>query len=210
MLNAIGSAIDDSIEPGRLIERAEQIAAELDPQRPDSVKAVLMALVSRVEIKPDCISIHVSQSCLAKLLAAPSLDLTIGVRPPPDPSDQIVALLAPVRLRRIGREIKMLVDDSKEEAVLDPSLLKLVARAHELQTRLSRDTKLNVRDIARRRRLSATYLYALLRLPWLAPDITTAIINGRQPQELTATKLLRLTAHLPADWTEQRRLLGFS
>ena len=59
------------------------------------------------------------------------------------------------------------------------------------------------------RGVSAGYLYALLRLPWLAPDIITAIVNGRQPLQLNAMKLMRLTAHLPADWTEQRALLGF-
>jgi hypothetical protein len=31
----------------------------------------------------------------------------------------------------------------------------------------------------------------------------------RQPPRLNAKKLTRLTAHLPADWTEQRALLGF-
>jgi hypothetical protein len=51
--------------------------------------------------------------------------------------------------------------------------------------------------------------YALLRLPWLAPDVTTAIVNGQQPLQLNAKKLMRLTAHLPADWAEQRALLGF-
>jgi hypothetical protein len=35
-----------------------------------------------------------------------------------------------------------------------------------------------VRDIARAEHVSEAYLYTL-RLPWLAPDITTAIINGR-------------------------------
>jgi site-specific DNA recombinase len=49
----------------------------------------------------------------------------------------------------------------------------------------------------------------LLRLPWLAPDITTAIVNGRQPTQLNAMKLMRLTAGLPIDWVEQRTLLGF-
>jgi IS5 family transposase len=52
-------------------------------------------------------------------------------------------------------------------------------------------------------------IYALLRLPWLAPDITAAIVNGRQPPQLNAKKLMRLTAHLPADWAEQQALLGF-
>jgi hypothetical protein len=57
-------------------------------------------------------------------------------------------------------------------------------------------------------RRRAAYIYKLL-LPWLAPDITTAIVNGRQPQQLSAKTLVRKTSRLPADWTEQRTLLGF-
>jgi hypothetical protein len=49
----------------------------------------------------------------------------------------------------------------------------------------------------------------LLRLPWLAPDITTAIVNGRQPQQLSAKTLMRKASGLPGDWIEQRPLLGF-
>ncbi|MGA8419649.1 MAG: hypothetical protein WB691_07820, partial [Pseudolabrys sp.] len=64
-------------------------------------------------------------------------------------------------------------------------------------------------DIAREERVTAAYIYTLLRLPWLAPDITTAIINGRQPSQLNAKRLMRLTARLPTDWIEQRTLLGF-
>jgi site-specific DNA recombinase len=44
---------------------------------------------------------------------------------------------------------------------------------------------------------------------WLAPDITTAIINGRNPPQLNAQTLMRLTPRLPAAWAEQRTLLGF-
>jgi len=42
-------------------------------------------------------------------------------------------------------------------------------------------TQLSVHDIAREERMTAAYIYMLLRLPWLAPDITTAIVNGQQP-----------------------------
>ena len=49
-------------------------------------------------------------------------------------------------------------------------------------------------DIAREEQVSAAYIYSLLRLPWLAPDITTAIINGRKPPQLTAQTLMRLAA----------------
>jgi hypothetical protein len=64
-----------------------------------------------------------------------------------------------------------------------------------------------VHDIAREEQVLAAYLYTLLRLPSLAPDITTAIINGRKP--LTAQTLMRLTPRLLAGWAEQRKLLGF-
>jgi site-specific DNA recombinase len=66
-----------------------------------------------------------------------------------------------------------------------------------------------VRDIAREERVTAAYIYTLLRLPWLAPDIVTAIVNGRQPQQLNAKTLMRNASRLPANWAEQRRLLGF-
>ena len=88
-------------------------------------------------------------------------------------------------------------------------LLRIVARAHDIQTRLIEDTSLTVHDVAREERVTAAYLYILLRLRWLAPDITTAIVNGRQPLRLNAKNLMRLTAHLPGDWAEQRELLGF-
>src|SRR5262245_7186327 len=77
------------------------------------------------------------------------------------------------------------------------------------QRRLAEDTTIPVDDIARDERVTAAYLYILLRLRWLAPDIATAIVNGRQPPQLNAKKLMRLTAQLPADWSEQRTLLGF-
>ena len=64
-------------------------------------------------------------------------------------------------------------------------------------------------DIAREERVSAAYIYNLLRLPWLAPDITATIVNGRQPQQLNAMTLMRRASRLPADWCEQRTQLGF-
>jgi hypothetical protein len=82
-------------------------------------------------------------------------------------------------------------------------------RSHHIQARLIQNPKLTVHDIAREEQVSAAYLYTLLRLPWLAPDITTAIINGRKPPQLTAQTLMRLTPRLPAGWAEQRKLLGF-
>jgi len=45
-------------------------------------------------------------------------------------------------------------------------------------------------------------------LSFLAPEITTAIVQGRQPAELSAIKLLR-AGGLARRWPNQRRQLGF-
>ena len=49
----------------------------------------------------------------------------------------------------------------------------------------------------------------LVRLSYLAPDITQAILDGRQPRDLTADKLLA-HSRLPLGWPEQRAVLGFA
>ena len=120
-----------------------------------------------------------------------------------------MTLQVPACLKRVGREMRMLVENSDDQTTVDPSLLRIIARAHDIQARLIQNAKLTVHDIAREERVSAAYIYTLLRLPWLAPDITTAIVNGRHPQPLNARTLMRRASRLPADWAEQRTLLGF-
>ena len=133
-----------------------------------------------------------------------------GSSKPDRGSDDVLTLAVPARLKRVGREMRMLVENADDQAAADPSLLRIIARAHDIQARLSQNPKLTVHDVAREEQVSAAYLYTLLRLPWLAPDITTAIINGEQPPQLNAKTLMRLAPRLPADWAEQRKLLGFA
>ena len=63
-------------------------------------------------------------------------------------------------------------------------------------------------EVAGRRPLSRTRLGKLALLGCLAPDIVTAIVEGRQPATLTAAALL--AAELPLCWSAQRQLLGFA
>ena len=71
------------------------------------------------------------------------------------------------------------------------------------------NTDLTVHLIASQERVSEGYISRLLRLPSLAADIITAIVNGKNPPQLTAKKLIRLTLQIPVDWSAQRKLLGF-
>ena len=46
------------------------------------------------------------------------------------------------------------------------------------------------------------------RLQECAPDIVTAMLEGKQPPMLTARKMLRATG-IPLCWKEQRNFFGF-
>jgi hypothetical protein len=63
-------------------------------------------------------------------------------------------------------------------------------------------------DVARAESLIVSYFTKLFRLAYLAPDTTTAILDGRQSRDLTAQTLLRHSR--PLFWPEQRSLLGFA
>lgn len=74
----------------------------------------------------------------------------------------------------------------------DPGLLRIIARAHDFQERLLQDPNLTVPAIASQERLTIGYLSRLLRLPSLAPDIVTAIINNNHPPQFSAKWLMHL------------------
>ncbi|HEV2625534.1 MAG TPA: hypothetical protein VGV62_10550, partial [Xanthobacteraceae bacterium] len=209
VLDAFDDESQNGPEQSQLIERGRHVAEKLGVQAPNEIKTTLMTVLCRVEINPDRIEIHISRHRLAALLAGQSIDPTMQDHKLDRDSDDIMTLVAPARLKRVGREMRMLVENSDDQTAANPSLLRIIARAHDIQKRLIRNTELTVHDIAHEARVSAAYIYNLLRLPWLAPDITTAIVNGRQPQQLNAMTLMRRASRLPADWAEQRVQLGF-
>ena len=209
ILDAIRNEHADGAGQKRLIGRGREIAEELGALAPDRIRAMLMALLSRVDIRSDRVEIKVCRRHLIEQLHAHSIaSSTVAVKPD-SASDDIVTLTVKARLQRVGREMRMLVENSDDQANADPGLLRIVARAHDIQARLMQDTELTVHMIARQERVSANYVYRLLRIPSLAPDIVTAIINGKNPPQLTAKKLMRLTPQIPVGWAEQRKLLGF-
>ncbi|MBD0273809.1 MAG: hypothetical protein ICV73_18010, partial [Acetobacteraceae bacterium] len=64
-------------------------------------------------------------------------------------------------------------------------------------------------ELAAREGMTATYATRLVRQAYLAPDFLAAILEGEQPEGLTAARLMRACRRgLPPDWREQRALLG--
>ena len=64
----------------------------------------------------------------------------------------------------------------------------------------------SVRDLAFRYGYCNHYAAKLLPLAWLAPDLATAIMDGRQPKTLTLGALVKQA--MPMDWSQQRALFA--
>jgi len=124
--------------------------------------------------------------------------------------DETQILSVPIRLRRTGREITMRIDGTDPFATAKPDarLIKLLIRARRLNAALVGSDGVPFAALAKRE-VSPSYFTRLVRLSYLAPDITQAILDGRQPRDLTADKLLT-HSRLPLAWHEQRTVLGFT
>ena len=116
-----------------------------------------------------------------------------------------------VRLRRTGSEIRMLIDGTHpfDAARPDARLIKLLLKARRFSATLVGNDGVPFAALAEREGVSRSYFTRVVRLSYLAPDITQAILDGRQPRDLTTAKLLA-HSRLPLAWHEQRTVLGFA
>jgi hypothetical protein len=127
-----------------------------------------------------------------------------------DNRDEFWAFEVPYKLRNRGRQLKILPEGITQasHSEPDPTLLKLLRRAHAWRQQLETGASETISNLAAASGVNASYFTRVLRIAYLAPDIIEAIVEGRQPPELTANKLVRIKK-LPIDWASQREALGF-
>jgi len=166
-------------------------------------RTFLTALIERIDVGANRIDIHFRPTRLSTLL-------DIAGTPLSSATDETQILSVPIELRRSGREIKMLIDGADPLATAKPDarLIKLLVRARRLNAALVDSDGVPFAALAKREGVSPSYFTRLVRLSYLAPDITQAILDGHQPRDLTADKLLA-RSRLPP-WHEQRTVLGFA
>jgi len=108
--------------------------------------------------------------------------------------------------RRGGRKLVVTPDGSipgtaPARTRADPALLKALARAHRWKRLLESGRYSSLGDLAKAERIDRSYLGKMLRLTLLAPDIVEAILDGRQPPDLSLPTLMESMSIV---WTEQR------
>jgi site-specific DNA recombinase len=188
----------------RLIARAAEIGKSWPELQGPRQRAVITALIERIDIGNDRSDIHTRPTRFGAFLDGGATPL------PSAPDEEIKILSVPVRLRRSGREISMLIDGTNPFATAKPDarLIKLLIKAHRYNGALAGSAGLPFAALAKQAGVSRSYFTRVVRLSYLAPDITEAILDGRQPPDLSTDKLL--THSLPLAWNEQRMLLGFA
>src|SRR5882672_7477436 len=90
---------------------------------------------------------------------------------------------------------------------VDSALVKAVVRAHGWRQMIESGKYASSAELAKAEKVNDSYLSRILRLTLLAPDITEAILTGRQPSTLQLDDLLK---PLPTAWERQRSELGIS
>ena len=110
--------------------------------------------------------------------------------------------------KRGGRKVIVLPDGShghpQPAATIDNAMVKAIARAFRWQKLLENGTYTCLDDIARSEKIGASFVSRYYRLVLLAPDIVEAILDGRQPAQLTMKDLL---SPFPVEWASQRMQL---
>jgi site-specific DNA recombinase len=86
-------------------------------------------------------------------------------------------------------EVRLIIGDrSGGEDRPDTTLVAAIVRAHAWWRALCGGNAKSISQIADRDQSDERYVARNLKLAFLAPDITAAILEGRQPAHLTADK----------------------
>jgi len=87
---------------------------------------------------------------------------------------------------------------------IDNALLKALARAHRWRRMIENGEHASITDLAKAEGVNQSYACRMLRLSLLAPNIVTAILNGRHDSDVMLKQLMK---PLPVRWEEQIAVL---
>lgn len=184
--------------------RQADLAATLLCNGAARAKTELLAkLLQRINLREDGIDLILDRSKLVTALGA--TNCVDAAAPEP-----LTLSLPAVKVRR-GHQLRLVIPGPEtiriNSAKRNEKLVALVADAHQARQLVLASPDRSIAAIATANGRCRTRLGKLAALACLAPDIVTAIVEGRQPTTLTASTLLNI--ELPFCWAEQRKLLGF-
>lgn len=101
-------------------------------------------------------------------------------------------------VKRAGKGKRLVIQNGTPRETND-RLIRLLAESRSMQKQLFSGAHESVEAMTECLGLPKGRASALLKLSYLAPNIVRAIVEGRQPLDLTPTRLLKLSNGLPHD-----------
>ena len=89
----------------------------------------------------------------------------------------------------------------RSEALIDNTIVKLIARGHRWHRQLFDGTHASIEDLAKSENISPSFVSRILRLAYLSPTLVEAILDGKYPAHLTMKDLME---PFPMEWERQR------
>jgi hypothetical protein len=186
------------------------LAKLLEGTRPEWLPDMFTALLYGVEIAEETVSITFRSLELRRFMAWDGKTMFRG-RPADWPcSDARYVLEVDVRVITAERWPSLHISPRPGTCAARPdrSLVELIKAARKAQLLVDENRNLTIEDLARKQGCRPTHFARLIRLNYLAPDIATAILDGRQPPHLNRKTLLE--SNVPTSWAVQRKLFGFT
>ena len=213
VFDRLGGGTDSPAASRQLVAAAKDFVEGWPSVRSNEFKDLLHCFVRRVIIHEDSIQVLVSRAGLRQVLEkgesfVPTHDLDL----PPNSvhPDDPVCLTIEAKLKRSGGEVHLIIPPNlvpKSSQQTNPSLMKAVARGRVWYERVLADKSSDQRSLTLHAGVTERYVGLVFGCAFLAPDIVEAILDGRQPGDLTFKKLC---SNIPLSWVEQRRQFGFS
>lgn len=118
---------------------------------------------------------------------------------------QTVTIEVPFTIRKRGGRKQLITPDGASACVsprarIDNTMVKAIARAYRWRRLLETGPYGTIDEIARAEKINPSYVSRVLRLTLLAPEIVEAILDGRQPADMTLALLMQPFGVL---WAEQ-------
>jgi site-specific DNA recombinase len=199
------------------LAKADLAAATLRSGSVVAKHQIITQILSKAILHDDRVELLLSDAGLAELLHIERSPL----------SAPIMLSVAATRRRR-GHQIRLVIEGEgqvrktgNEHAALkglpvtappqrlqrlrDTKLIALLAEARAARKLVLAYPDLSLGDLAKQQGKCRKHLARLIELSCIAPDIVTAVLAGKQPLSLTASRLR--SVELPMAWDEQRALL---
>ena len=188
------------------LARLALLSSEWDALPTARKRALVLTVLQRVTLTLDSITLVIDPQGIAALATNQPLDLSTSS--PSKPS--AVTLTFPARLCQTRGGLRLILEGIRDDAPQpDLKILKLLKTAHAYKALVMQaDENTTLEQLAAQAHVSPSYFTRILRLAWLAPDITRALIEGRHPPDLNPLKLNQYALDLSTEWKAQRQQLG--